>query len=199
MTEESIFRLILAAVIIGVFAIRIYYRRLAARNEGAVTEKEDRRNLLFRATIAILGILTLLAYLLAPELMAWAHLDLPAGARWVGAGLGAAAVALLFWVHTALRENFSGTLHVRDEHTLVTNGPYQWVRHPMYTSFYLLVGAFFLLSANWFIGAAWLLGLTSVMLTRVVHEETVMQEKFGDAYRAYMRRTGRFWPLVLGR
>jgi protein-S-isoprenylcysteine O-methyltransferase Ste14 len=199
MTDEFIFRLILAAIIIGVFAIRIYYRRLATRTGGPVTEKEDRRNLLFRGLIAITGILTLLAYLLYPESMAWARLDLPDWARWLGAGLGVAAVALLLWVHTALRENFSGTLHIRAEHTLVTNGPYQWVRHPMYTSFYLLAGAFFLLSANWFIGLAWFAGLTLVMVTRVAHEETVMREKFGAAYAAYMRRTGRFLPLLLGR
>ena len=196
MNNELIFRLILAAVLIGVFAIRIYYRRLATKTAGAVTEKEDKWNLLFRALVATTGLLSLLAYLLYPELLAWARLALPDWARWIGAGLGVAAVSLLFWVHAALRENFSGTLHIREQHTLVTKGPYQWVRHPMYTSFYLLISAFFLLSANWFIGLAWLVGLTLVMVTRIAHEETVMQEKFGADYTAYMRRTGRFLPLL---
>jgi protein-S-isoprenylcysteine O-methyltransferase Ste14 len=66
----------------------------------------------------------------------------------------------------------------------------------MYTSFYLLVAAFFLLSANGLIGLAWFGGLTVVMVTRIAREEAVMQEKFGDAYRAYIHQTGRFLPRL---
>ena len=40
-------------------------------------------------------------------------------------------------------------------------------------------------------GVAAFLGL---MALRVKHEEEVMLERFGEAYRAYMQRTGRFLP-----
>jgi len=196
MSEEWIFRLLLAALLIGIVMIRTYYRRLAGKTEGKVTKIEGGWNLAFRIVIGLTGISVLLVQIIYPEALALAHLDLPTGARWLGAGLGASGLALLLWVHQALRENFSGTLHIREEHALVTNGPYRWVRHPMYTSFYLLIGAFFLLSANWLIGLGWLVGQTAVMLSRIGPEEVVMEQKFGPAYREYMQRTGRFLPLL---
>ena len=74
---------------------------------------------------------------------------------------------------------------MRDEHTLVTHGPYRWVRHPMYTGFYMLELAILLLTANWFIGSLLLIGQTIVIAVRINNEENVMLEKFGDQYRAY--------------
>ena len=105
-------------------------------------------------------------------------------------------MALIWWVQWALGSNFSTTLHVRDEHTLVTHGPYRWVRHPMYAVLYVHMVALFLISANWLIGGALLLVLTLVVAVRLGKEEAVMVEKFGDEYRAYMERTGRLLPRV---
>lgn len=101
---------------------------------------------------------------------------------------------LIWWVQWALGANFSTVLYVRDEHTLVTYGPYRWVRHPMYTVLYVWAVSLFLLSQNWFIGADFLVPLTLIVVTRLKHEEAAMVEKFGDDYRHYMRRTGRFLP-----
>ena len=82
--------------------------------------------------------------------------------------------------------------HKKDQ-TLVTTGPYRWVRHPMYTSIFVWALAYFLMSANWFIGATWLgLGLLAVRVAEA--EEVALTEKFGEAYRVYIRRTGRFLP-----
>lgn len=196
MANEALFRVILAALLIGIIVVRTYYRRLAEKSEGRVVQIEGRMNLLFRLTIGLTGMFVLLVQVVYPEALAWARLDLPEWARWVGGACGVGGLALLVWVHQTLRENFSGTLHIREQHTLVTGGPYRWVRHPMYTSFYLLVAAFFLLSANWFIGLGWLVGLSLVMITRIAREEAVMQEKFGEIYRAYMQQTGRFLPRL---
>ena len=196
MDNEWLFRLILAALVIGIIIIRTYYRRLAGKTEGRVTQIEGRLNLLFRLVMGVAGLLMLLVQIIYPEALAGARLDLPGWARWLGVACGVGGLGMLLWVHEALRENFSGTLHIREQHTLITGGPYRWVRHPMYTSFYLLVAAFFLLSANGLIGLAWFGGLTLVMVTRIAREEAVIQEKFGDAYRAYIHQTGRFWPRL---
>jgi len=98
--------------------------------------------------------------------------------------------------YQSLGENFSATLHVREQHTLVMEGPYCWVRHPLYSTMYVLLVAFILLSANWFIGLASTGGLTLVVASRVKREEMVMIEKFGDRYREYMSHTGRFLPRL---
>jgi protein-S-isoprenylcysteine O-methyltransferase Ste14 len=53
-----------------------------------------------------------------------------------------------------------------------------------------------LLTGNWFIGGVPLLALTLVVVWRLGREEAAMIEKFGDDYRAYMRRSGRFLPRL---
>jgi protein-S-isoprenylcysteine O-methyltransferase Ste14 len=51
-----------------------------------------------------------------------------------------------------------------------------------------------LVTANWLIA---LLGLAAVTMlaTRTRVEEAKLTERFGDEYRAYAGRTGRFFPL----
>ena len=65
----------------------------------------------------------------------------------------------------------------------------------MYASFFAVLTADFLLTANWLIG---LLGLVYSLLIveRVGHEERMMLDTYGEEYRNYMRRTGRFFPRL---
>ena len=65
----------------------------------------------------------------------------------------------------------------------------------MYTAFILLYLARFLVSANWVIGITWL-GISALSVARVGEEEALMVEEFGDEYRVYMERTGRFLPRL---
>ena len=81
--------------------------------------------------------------------------------------------------------------------TLITSGPYRFVRHPIYTAFVLILGSTFLISANWFIGFAWL-GMTVLeVASRIGFEESLMLEYFGDQYREYMKKTGRLLPRLI--
>ena len=82
-------------------------------------------------------------------------------------------------------------------HTLVTGGPYRWVRHPFYVAFALAVAANAVAAANWFLA---LTGVVSVVLIaiRTKTEEQKLLKRFGDAYRSYMQRTGRFIPRLRG-
>jgi protein-S-isoprenylcysteine O-methyltransferase Ste14 len=99
-------------------------------------------------------------------------------------------------VHTALGDNFSTTLHLRENHTLVTDGPYRWIRHPMYTVLYVHLIGIFLLTGNWLIGGVYFLALSLIIVFRLNREEATMVEKFGDQYRQYMEQTGRFLPRM---
>ena len=138
----------------------------------------------------------LLVYVVFPSYLAWAMFPLPAWARWIGAVLTLTSLVLLGWVHWALGRSFSTTIHVRERHTLVTRGPYRWVRHPMYTTLFLWGVGTLLLTANWVVGAPMLAALCILVARRVSHEEALMIEQFGDEYRAYRRRTGRFMPRL---
>ena len=70
---------------------------------------------------------------------------------------------------------------IKDRQTLVTSGLYRWVRHPMYSTLYVWAVAYFLLSANWLVGAAWL-GLAVISTTMAAEEEAALIEKFGESY-----------------
>jgi protein-S-isoprenylcysteine O-methyltransferase Ste14 len=82
------------------------------------------------------------------------------------------------------------------EQSLITSGPYQFIRHPIYTAFLLILGSTLLISANWLIGIAWI-GMTVIEVgSRIGFEEQLMLEYFGDGYRNYRKRTGRLLPRL---
>ena len=102
---------------------------------------------------------------------------------------------LLFWTFHSLGKNLTDTVVTRREHTLVTHGPYRWVRHPFYDVVFLWGLSLSLLTANWLLA---LLGFSAfaMMVVRTRIEEEKLVERFGDDYRSYMERTGRFLPRV---
>ncbi len=106
------------------------------------------------------------------------------------------ALWLFYRTHKDLGRNWSVTLEVRDQHTLVTKGVYNRVRHPMYSAFWLWALAQALLLPNWIAGPAGLVGFGTLFLLRVQREEAMMIETFGEDYRRYMERTSRILPGI---
>ena len=139
---------------------------------------------------------TFFTYILFPQALASATLQLPLWSRSVGILLGLMALLWFIWIHRSLGTNLSVRFQIKEPQTLVTDGPYHWIRHPMYTAFYVLHIAVFFLTANWFIGVTWLAGLTIIILLRVKREEAMLLARFGDEYDSYMERTGRFLPRM---
>jgi protein-S-isoprenylcysteine O-methyltransferase Ste14 len=189
-----LFHLAFVGLFLAFFGIRGYYFRRAKRVRGEVSYIEGWGHRALRLVIGVPFMLALAGYMLWPDLLAWAAFALPAWARALGLGLGITSVALMVWVQRALGANFDVTLHVRDKHTLVMEGPYRWVRHPMYSVLFLFELAVLLLTANWLVGGVPLAALALIVATRVRREEALMLATFGEAYRRYMQRTGRFLP-----
>jgi protein-S-isoprenylcysteine O-methyltransferase Ste14 len=102
---------------------------------------------------------------------------------------------LIYWVFSSLGNNVSPTVITRARHTLVTHGPYRWVRHPLYTTGMLSYLSFALLAEIWLI---FLIAVPAfiVLAVRTSKEEARLVERFGEDYRGYMRRTGRFLPRL---
>lgn len=95
----------------------------------------------------------------------------------------------------ALGPSFSVRLGTRPEQTLVRSGPYRFLRHPNYTGLLAVaLGTALSLASPLALAAALGCWLPSVVL-RIVREERLMVERFGDAYRAYAAET---WRLVPG-
>ena len=149
-----------------------------------------------RLVLALPLAAALLSYPIRPQWLAWSTLDLPTWLRVAGIVLGVALVPALMWMFRSIGSNISGTVLTKREHRLVTHGPYRWVRHPLYALSLLLILALGLISASGFILAFSVVVLIAVGLVVVPREEANLIAAFGDEYRDYMRRTGRFLPKV---
>lgn len=197
MNPETIFRLIaLATFLIGV-GISTYFRRKADRESGETISRKTDGNLLM-SIIRFGGLVLWLSpvvYLLNPGWMAWAKIGLPEALRWFGVCLGILCDLGIYWLFSSIGNNITPTSATRKEHTLVTSGPYRWVRHPLYTIGSTLFISFGLIADNWFIAALGLLAFI-VMAIRTPKEEASLIEKFGDEYRDYMKKTGAFLPKL---
>jgi len=197
MTTESTFRAVAIANIALCLPIGLYYR-VKSQASG---ERLDRREegILVMVGLRLCGVLAwalFAAYVMNPAWVSWSSLALPAWLRWAGAPLGLLVVpSLLFWTFHTLGRNLTDTVVTRREHTLVTHGPYRWVRHPFYVVVFLEGLSLSLLTANWLLALLGVAAVTTLVIrTRV--EEAKLAERFGDEYRAYARRTGRFFPLL---
>lgn len=161
-----------------------------------VTSKEGPIIAGLRLSLLAASVVGMIIFLTSPKAMAWASIPLPATIRWIGFAVTVIALVLFGWVLKSLGHNFSTSLTIRQDQTLIETGPYKWVRHPMYTAFILIWTGFLLHSANWFIGMTGILCFLMTIWVRTPLEEKMMIEKFGQKYVDYMNRTGRFLPKI---
>lgn len=128
----------------------------------------------------------------------FADYALPAWLSWMGVVILVGAIYLLFRAHADLGKNWTPTLQIVEEHKLVTQGVYQYLRHPIYAAVWLTGVAQVLMLGNWIAGPACLVLFLPVFLVRVPREEKMMLDQFGEEYRAYMKRVGGVIPKVGG-
>ena len=183
------------AGLVGWYIIRHPFER-KARKIGVNKSFFDRRECSLLA-IALLGLFAIPAiYVLTGFPGLFDRPFVPAVA-W----LGVATMITALWVfrrsHVDLWRNWSISLEVREQHVLVKTGVYRLIRHPMYSSFFLLGVAQMMLLPNWFAGLAGIAGAGILFAFRVRREEHMMLESFGDDYRAYMAHTKRIVPWVI--
>lgn len=83
---------------------------------------------------------------------------------------------------------------VRTGSRLVTSGPYQWIRHPMYTAVLMIMLALVCESFSYWRGGWWVL-LGADLIAKLCYEEKLLREVFDD-YEAYCLRTWRLVPWI---
>ena len=193
--SDDQFRLILLAGFVIFMPIGIYHRLKARTGEKLDRRQEGMFILVALRLAGLAGTAGLIAYLIDPAYMAWAAVPLPVWLRWTGVGLALIAGSLLVWMFRTLGRNLTDTVVTRKQHTLVTTGPYRWVRHPMYASAALAIVGNSLVAANWYLFVVGCLALL-LLVIRTRKEEQNLIAKFGDDYRNYMQQTGRFVPRL---
>jgi len=198
MPSENPFRIALIVVIVLTMAVTIYHRLQAATSGETISRKEE--GYAFAIILRLAGLVLWIAtfgYLFFPTSFQWASFPLPAWARWVGVVTGTLCSLLTYWTLSSLGKNLTDTVVIRAKATLVTHGPYRWVRHPFYVTAGLLMASVTLLTANWLIGVTSLIVL-ALLVVRTPQEEAMLIERFGQQYRDYMAKTGRFIPRMAG-
>ncbi len=134
-------------------------------------------------------------YILTPWLD-FADYPLPTWVGWVGVGIFAFGLWLLWQAHAALGRQWSATLAIQVEHQLIQRGVYQFIRHPIYAALWLMALAQACLLPNWIAGFAGLLGFLPFYWVRAPQEEASLLAHFGETYQAYMAQTGRVLPRL---
>jgi len=132
-------------------------------------------------------------YLINPSWMAWSKIGLPESIRWAGVVVGVLCVLGIYWLFSSIGSGITPTSATRKEHKPVTHGIYRYIRHPLYTIGSSFILSFGMMADNWFIALFGALAFI-LMAIRTPKEEANLIEKFGDEYREYMKRTGRFLP-----
>jgi protein-S-isoprenylcysteine O-methyltransferase Ste14 len=114
----------------------------------------------------------------------------------LGAALTFAGLLFCVWARFVLAGNWSDFVQVKQDHELIVEGPYRWVRHPIYTGLILM----FLGTA---LGVGESRGVLAVAIAAIAFwhklrlEEIVMRGEFGDSYVRYAERVPALIPYLL--
>lgn len=196
MAEDALFRRIATAIIVALFASSLYYRDRADRKGGRVARDDEPSWLRVGLTISgVMGFGGLVLFLAWPPALGWTLVPVPLTMRWLGAFVAASSVASTWWIFHTLGLNITRTSKTRDGATLVTTGPYRFVRHPFYANLAIALSALSLATRSWWV-VAWVVPAVILLGIRTRREEANLEARFGDAWRAYAARTGRFVPRL---
>ncbi|TET99819.1 MAG: isoprenylcysteine carboxylmethyltransferase family protein [Anaerolineales bacterium] len=197
MDQEIIFRTLFILSGVAMFAIRIYYQS-KVRGDLRRSEMRDRGPRLIPGSIAALVTLIFGAeYIFFPGTFSWAYLiHFPTWLRYFGVVLLVAGISLLWLAHHHLGKSFHSLVVLKEDQVLVESGPYRFIRHPIYSAYFMNYIGGGLLASNWVLAVIPVVFFGLFIALRVDGEEKIMVEKFGDRYIHYMKHTGRFLPSI---
>jgi len=173
-------------------------RRASMRRTRRLSKGEDHSSFLDSFLTYLSGFANLipLIYVLTSWLD-FANYDLPAWLGWLGAIIFAGSGTLIWKTHHDLGRSWTPSLTFRDGHYLITDGIYEYLRHPLYSAHLLGGIAQMLMLHNWIAGFAYLVVIIPRTLVRIRKEERMMLEKFGDEYKDYREKTGGVIPKLV--
>jgi protein-S-isoprenylcysteine O-methyltransferase Ste14 len=191
---EAIAAAVWVAAVLAWGVIRTPHQR-RARRQAIVRNNFDGEERLLIA-LAGLGLCLVPAFYLITGLPEFADYPFQPAMGWAGTAAMALNLYVHYRSHRDLGRNFSVTLQIRETHTLVVDGIYRYIQHPIYASLWLWAIGQALLIDNWFVGGAGLLAVGLLYVRRVRREERMMLETFGEPYAAYNKRTARLVPWI---
>lgn len=99
------------------------------------------------------------------------------------------------WCYRIMGNAWRIGINRQEKNQLVTEGPYRWIRHPIYAFQAVMLAGGILLLPTLCSLAILLIHLVCV-LAKARDEETYLLTVHGEAYRNYLSRTGRLLPKL---
>jgi len=180
----------------AVWILFFLYWQIKAANTKTTQRLEPAASRILRVFIFLIAIV-LLSTTRIP--LPWLYLQLwPVGLWpfWLGAAVTIAGLLFAVWAREHLGRNWSRSVTIKQDHELITTGPYTMVRHPIYTGVLtgLLGTAIALSQVRGFIAFV-LFFLAFWFKFRM--EEKWMRSQFGETYATYAHQTAALVPYLL--
>lgn len=123
-------------------------------------------------------------------------IELDISLRYLGIAIAFVAALFAAWAMWSLGRSYGIRMDVFKGHTLKTDGPYAFVRHPMYLGIVL-----FHIGASLALQSPLLLAMTALIIVpftaiRIVGEEKVLRHAFGERYVRYAERVPALIPFI---
>ena len=197
MDVNIFFRIITLIVLVTAFSISAYYRR-AARETGETIDRREEGSLvlILRLIFGLFLLALLLLNIFFPQALTWSKFELPLSIRLIGAAISIISVLLILWVFRSIGRNISETVLTKQDHELVTSGPYRWVRHPLYSSALLLIFTIGLMLGDWVLLLFSLVGTVVFRFMVIPAEEEKLVALFGEEYEKYKNQSGALIPKI---
>ncbi len=183
------------ALMVIMMVIGAYHRIRSQMSGESLDRTREGWPLLLGIRLAALGGFVAVIMTLNNSLGSWAYMPIPVPVRWLAIAILACSVAWVSWMFISLGRNLTDTVVTRKDAVFVESGPYRFVRNPMYTGLLFVGLSMGVALANWLIAALFTL-VFALLALRTTREETYLIAKFGDQYRDYMTRVGRFFPKL---
>ena len=173
----------------------LVYWRIKASGTKTTQRSESDRSAILRA-LAFLLVIILLSVPRIP--LPWLNRQLwPSGlwSFWIGAAVTVVGLLFAIWARHHLASNWSSAVTIKQDHELITTGPYALVRHPIYTG--ILTG--FLGTAIALSQVRGIIGFVLIFLVlwaKLRREEQWMRSQFGGTYAAYASHTAALVPFL---
>ncbi len=179
-----------------VWILYFVYWRTISGNVKTTVRSESTVSRMIRAVLIILAILLLGIPKIQIPGLSFRFLPVSDWPFWTGLIITLLGLGFSVWARRRLGRNWSQEVTIKDDHLLITNGPYAFVRHPIYTG--LILG---------FVGSSVALGeirglianalVFGVLWIKLRLEDRWLLEQFGEPYRRYCEKVSALIPFVL--
>ena len=174
----------------------VVYWRVMSAGVKASTRVEAAGSRLVRAILIVGGSALLILPRVPVAFLERRFIRPSEGSFWIGAAITAAGLSFCFWARRHLGHNWSSEVTLKENHELITSGPYALVRHPIYTGLlFALIGS--ALARGEWRGVLGVALIFAALWFKLRLEERWMREQFGPAYEAYSRKVAALVPYLV--